>query len=350
MKQLIKTLAACMLCATLSMTAQAQQPETDAVTSAAHHDAERIELQQDIIERQNDSLQQMKLEQKKVESGVKQREMDIMKKKHLYSNIAAIVFIILLVITIIVSRSRIQRMRKLNNDLQEAHREVELALNVKQQFLKNISHEMRTPLNAIAGFANVLATSGDDMPRQERDRLYSIINENTNRLTHIIDNIIELSNYETCNSLPMSDVIDPGYLCTTVAKEMQPNVNQGVRLIATANLPENYTVRTNQQALRKMLSHLTENAVRYTDRGRVELYVHLSGSMLQFTVTDTGLGISEAHKKLLFQPYSEAEGDAHVMGVGLSICRCIARLLGGDIRYDNNYIHGTRFIVEIPDE
>lgn len=311
---------------------------------------EDLQKQQVIIDRQNDSLRKMELDRLKMEMAVHEREQAITEKKNLYITIGSIVFILVLIATIILNRIRMKRLRQLNSDLADAHHEVELALQVKHKFLNNVSHGMRTPLTSITGFADVLIEGNGTLTHHDTDKIYRLIKDNSLHLEHIINNLIELSTYETKSSLPKNDIVDPIEMTQQLIKEMQPQAHHAVRLTAQCNLPNNYTLRTDQTALKKILTHLLDNALKFTEHGRVELRTSLSGQKIIFSVTDTGTGLSDERQKVLFEPFAETQDNVQTMGVGLSICRSIARLLGGEIRLDTNYLHGCRFIVELPDD
>ena len=311
---------------------------------------EDLQKQQIIIDKQNDSLRKMELDRLRMEMAIHKREQGIAEKKSQYITIGSIIFILVLIVTIILNRIRMERLRQLNSDLADAHHEVELALQVKHKFLNNVSHGMRTPLTSIKGFADVLLEDNGTLTHHDTEKIYQIIKDNSINLEHIINNLIELSTYETKKSLPKNDIVDPIDMTRQLVKEMQPMAHHGVRLTAQCNLPNNYTLRTDQTALKKMLTHLLDNALKFTEHGSVELRASLSGQKIIFSITDTGTGLSEERQKALFEPFAETQDNVQTMGVGLSICRSIARLLDGEIHFDANYLHGCRFIVELPDD
>jgi signal transduction histidine kinase len=128
----------------------------------------------------------------------------------------------------------------------------------------------------------------------------------------------------------------------------RPRCKEGVRIFFESDLSDDYVVETNHEALETLLRHLLENAVQYTDKGVITVACTEYGDMVRTSITDTGKGIPPERREHIFDSFREMGSNVKLVGLGLSVCKVIVKLLGGDIWYDADYREGTRFIFEIP--
>lgn len=241
----------------------------------------------------------------------------------------------------------IRRRRQLQH-LQSLNRKLEHALAVKSSFLNNISHEMRTPLNSISGFTEILTMPGLELPQEEKDDLGQRVKESTTMLTSIIDKMLELTYYDGLNSLELTDTVEVDGFCRKLVAEYQPLTAPGVRLSYASQLPVGLTVRTAQTSLERVVRHVLDNAVQFTQKGSITVSASTAGAMLVFSVSDTGPGIPFKQQQTVFEQFVDTGEHLKTVGIGLSISRTICALLGGDISIDSNYLQGCRIIVRIP--
>lgn len=230
-------------------------------------------------------------------------------------------------------------------------RKAEKELDLKREFLNKLARQLRTPLNPITGFSNILASDNIQLSPEEREMMNEHIQEGTRRLTGIIDSMFELSFYESKSSLDKLDVFSPNLLCQNAidnikARNQKPNVE--VHLHST--LKDKLTVKSDLQSVSKVIHHLLDNAVKYTDEGAVLLNCSEEECYIRFSVSDTGRGIDPLWHKHIFEPMVITSGSAKASGMDLAICKAIADLLGGRIWLDETYKNGSRFIFEIPKE
>ena len=129
---------------------------------------------------------------------------------------------------------------------------------------------------------------------------------------------------------------------------MRPRCKPGVRIFYESDLPDDYAVQTNQEALEALLKHLLQNAVQYTDHGVITLACTEYGDMVRISVTDTGAGIAPELRDHVFDTFREMGDNVKLNGLGLTICKSIVRLLGGTIWLDTTYTEGSRFIFDLP--
>lgn len=230
-------------------------------------------------------------------------------------------------------------------------RKAEKELDLKREFLNKLARQLRTPLNPITGFSNILASDNIQLSPEEREMMNEHIQEGTRRLTGIIDSMFELSFYESKSSLDKLDVFSPNLLCQNAidnikARNQKPNVE--VHLHST--LKDKLTVKSDLQSVSKVIHHLLDNAVKYTDEGAVLLNCSEEERYIRFSVSDTGRGIDPLWHNHIFEPMVITSGSAKASGMDLAICKAIADLLGGRIWLDETYKNGSRFIFEIPKE
>lgn len=223
-------------------------------------------------------------------------------------------------------------------------------------FLDNVSHEIRTPLNSVIGFNDILnGVSGLHMEEDEKLMLREHLHKNADRLLTVVEDIIDLSKMQKgCLQLHKT-VVSLMEICCKARDAVRSEVQQGVRLgheypIA---LKDTY-LYTDGKRLEQLLRNLLTNACQHTYTGSVTLKVKTfkdeacDREMLQLRVDDTGEGIAHNQLDMLFRPFHKADCKSEGLGVGLSICREIARLLNGKVYLDTEYEDGTSFVFEMP--
>lgn len=243
----------------------------------------------------------------------------------------------------------IQPHKEIEGRLREARDKARENDRLKSAFLANMSHEIRTPLNAIIGFANLLTC--DDVPFSETERQeYSrLITANGDQLLRLISDILDLSKIES-NTMEfcfgehslhtlLSDIYQSQLLT------MPPQVE--LRL----ELPQaDTTIRTDASRLKQVVNNLINNAAKFTDKGNITFgYRTADGAgEVELFVRDTGKGISQEHLSRIFERFYKADSYVKGVGLGLSICRTITELLGGEISVVSAPGEGTCFKIVHP--
>lgn len=241
------------------------------------------------------------------------------------------------------------------SELAEA-RDLALQANqAKSRFLAGISHELRTPMNGFMGMAQLLAET--PLNADQRDML-DIAIQSSRHLHRLIEDLLDFSNIEHgqlhCEKKPFD-------LHATV-KDIAASFNDAMRakhLAFNAVLDEGLPRRVvgDPLRLRQVLGHLLDNAIKFTEKGRVALVVTACGNtrnpaLIRFTVHDSGIGISPEHQAKIFDLFSQADNSSTRqyggMGLGLTLCHHLARLMGGAVRLENLPTEGATFHVEIP--
>ncbi|MEA5418965.1 ATP-binding protein [Spirulina sp. CCNP1310] len=231
----------------------------------------------------------------------------------------------------------------------------ETANQAKSTFLATMSHELRTPLNAISGFAQLLATELDAPHHQEQ--LHTIQRSSQHLLT-LINDILDLSRIENGKLERTDQEVNLWELWKMMEGMFRFRAEQqglSFEIDIAPNVP--LTISSDPTRLRQILINLLSNAIKFTPMGEITLAVRYQADPLPatliLTVTDTGLGISEAELALLFTPFTQTETGRRAQqgaGLGLALCRQFAELLGGTITVESEVNVGTVFRVRLPCE
>ena len=233
-------------------------------------------------------------------------------------------------------------------ELQKAKEAAEAANFAKSRYLVGLSHELRTPLNAVLGYAQVLERDTGLTPT--RANSVRVIRRSAEHLSGLIDGLLDISKIEAGrlelarNEIRLTDFLDQLVEMFRFQAEAKGLV---FRFTRPHKLPE--VVATDEKRLRQVLVNLISNAIKFTDRGSVTLDMGMRHEIATFTVTDTGRGISEGELARIFEPFergSAAKG-APGLGLGLTISKMLATLMGGDIRVDSVVGEGSRFRVRM---
>ena len=291
---------------------------------------------------------QMNNERMKLEQRLLEDENATLKRWIFLIIIVAIV--VILAIVLWEHHHRIKHLEKENARLDKARQKAEKAFDMKNEFITHITDELRAPLNPIEGFSEILGMKDMELQPEEREELSKHIKDSSKHITKIIDELAELSLYESKKSLPVNYTISPNHLCRHMVDTMRPRCKQGVRIFFESELPDDYAVATNHEAIEALLRHLLENAVQYTDQGVITVACSEYGDKVNISVTDTGHGIPPEQREHVFDTFRELGDNVKLRGLGLPICKAIVNLLGGKIWLDADYHEGSRFIFELPSQ
>ena len=231
---------------------------------------------------------------------------------------------------------------------EKAHDEVQKALDLKREFLYNISQELRAPLNPITGMTDILTDDEYQLQTDERVAMSQHIKDNSKLLTKMVDNMIELSFYESKVSLPMDPPISPNAICTQMVDMLRNYCPKDVEMRFESSVPDFVMVTTNVECAEKVIKHLANNAFEHTSAGTVTLHCFQQGDRACIAVEDTGTGVAPELADHILGTSVKADGLAKTTGMGLTICQAIMKLLNGRIYLDKQYRGGARFVFELP--
>jgi signal transduction histidine kinase/ligand-binding sensor domain-containing protein len=238
------------------------------------------------------------------------------------------------------------------SELKKAKEKAEESDRLKSAFLANMSHEIRTPLNAIIGFSSLLA--GEDFGIDDRKRFHQIINENTEFLLRLIDDILDLSIIEANQLVINKTVFHINELMDNLYSNFSlTNKNKNVEIkLNNSVYNQHIKVYTDRLRLRQILINLMQNAIKFTKKGFIELGLFSENNNLVFYIKDTGTGISEENQILIFDRFRKLNKDGSVRGIGLglSISKKLVDILGGNITLESELGKGSTFYLTIEKE
>ncbi len=244
-------------------------------------------------------------------------------------------------------------LKKTIKNLKEAKLKAEESDNLKTAFLHNISHEIRTPLNGIIGFSSLLKDENFDSERI--DEYVSTIIRSGYKLSNIINNIVSIATIESGQEKVNLAPTDLQKLLEDIASDYKLKARErGLSYYFTNNTGSEKYITTDETKLYQILSNLLSNAIKFTSAGYIEFSASKNDGELAFTVKDTGIGIKDADKEVIFERFNQVSSDKDNLydgsGLGLSISKAYAKLLGGEIRVESVFGKGSAFHLRIPYE
>jgi signal transduction histidine kinase len=233
--------------------------------------------------------------------------------------------------------------------LGDARQAAEAASRAKSDFLANVSHEIRTPMTAILGYAQLLEAEVM-APAEKRDAL-AAIQTSGQHLLRIINDILEISRADTGTLDARFEPVRVQELLDGLRDQMLPIAAQRKLALEFRRDPALDTLASDAQRLRQILTHLIENALRFTERGGVTVSAQRSGDVVEIEVSDTGIGIAKDDLARIFQPFTQVDGSMSRkhggVGLGLTICQRLAEQLHGQITIASILGQGTQVRVRI---
>lgn len=241
----------------------------------------------------------------------------------------------------------VHKHKETEKHLEEAMQKAEVADRQKTVFLANMAHEIRTLLNSIVGFANLLCD--EHCAPEEKEGYRDTINYNNQMLLNLLNNVLDLTRIEAGLTSMHLQPCDINELMDTVIKSHKIALPEGV-LLVKEGVPTHLIVESDPLKLTQVFSNLVQNAINYTRYGKITLKAQVSydKKWIEFSVSDTGRGIEQEHVDHLFDRFYKVSEDMNGSGLGLPICRAILKMLGGSIRAESEIDRGTTVFFKIP--
>lgn len=252
---------------------------------------------------------------------------------------------VVLALFIFLSWRKIFRLKQSKQKMEEMNRKAENAIRKKNLFLSNMSHEVRTPLNAIVGFSTLMASEEIEVDEVSRKEYCEIIRINSYQLLKLINDIIDFSDFDEDNISMTIKEQDAVKICREVIETVAASYKLQVELRFDTSLTS-LMIDTDDSRLRQVLINLLVNATKFTTQGSIILRLERcadDADMALFSVTDTGCGIPLEKQKLIFERFEKLNDFVQGTGLGLSICLLILKRLKGKIWIDDKYTEGARF-------
>ncbi len=276
----------------------------------------------------------------KIESSKKDNEYALtVQKNNMRYLVMILTFLVLVVLLFVIINTVINHNRNL-----------EKVSEMKTAFVQNMSHEIRTPLNAIVGFSQLLSLPSGMLTDKEKEEYAGYITSNSNTLTMIVDDILNMSDVQTGDFHVTFESVNCNSTVRSAMKTVENDVPGGVNFYYTSEVDDNYMVTTDTRRVQQVLVNFFTNAFKHTKKGEIHINCSLKENpeYITFSVADTGDGVPADQAEAIFERFTKLDNFQQGAGLGLSICRMIAKKLGGEVKLDTSYTNGARFIFTIP--
>lgn len=240
-----------------------------------------------------------------------------------------------------------QQILRQNAALETAKIKAEEASLMKSRFIQDISHEVRTPLNAIVGFSHVVSELCVD--HVETQEYAEIIATNSDHLLRLFNDVLELSSLDEIKRLSYDTPTELHTPCRQTIEQVRTQLQPGVTL-HYISAESDLQILSNTLYVPRILSNLLHNAAKFTEHGSITLDCSICADTktIRYTVTDTGSGIPATMYDTLFDRFKKANSFSQGTGLGLALCRTVAEKMGGTLIFDTTYTGGSRFVLTLP--
>lgn len=268
----------------------------------------------------------------------------------------------LIIINIIYSQSRKQLakanmvLEKNNQELKQRNEELVIAREkalesdrLKSAFIQNMTHQIRTPLNIVTGFAQVINNDYETLSKDEIKMMVGQMMKNTDVITTIINKLIDLSIQQSRHCIERQDYVSCNDLCRESIRRMNFTHLDTVKVDVDTSVPDSLLIRTDKTILMKVFLELLQNADQFTQNGSIILGCYQPNeTSVCFSVTDTGQGIPEEYRTKIFTKFFKPNEFSEGLGLGLTLCQTAIEQMGGNLKLDEKYTTGARFIITLP--
>jgi signal transduction histidine kinase len=241
-----------------------------------------------------------------------------------------------------------QEAEQRTSELEQATQLARQASEQKTQFMQDMSHQIRTPLNIVHGFSQVLRDDCESIPDDEKQQIVETMYVQTNALDYMVSKLLTASLIESHQSISTNDIV----CCNQLAHEAYENASGIIAHTAEmrleSRLPDEFTVKTNAHHLLIALTELLFNALHFTTEGSVTMRIDADDAHVRFIIEDTGIGIPPDKADFIFEKFTKIDMFTEGLGLGLFLCRRVVELMGGTLTLDPQYTSGSRFVLEYP--
>ncbi|SFW24218.1 Signal transduction histidine kinase [Prevotellaceae bacterium HUN156] len=267
--------------------------------------------------------------------------------RYVYALIAIACLLLLLVLALFyIVQARRLHMR----EMKKAYKRALESDKMKTAFIQNVSHEVRTPLNVITGFAQVMANPDNQLSAEERRTMADMMVHNTYRITNMINEVLMISVHESAAERKLTQIV-----CNDAFSKIVSNFyigkdkEQAIEMRYESTLDDEFSIESEERVVRLILIQLLDNAVKNTTSGTITLKASITDNQLMLVVEDTGSGVPAHEAEHIFERFVKLDPFMEGLGIGLTFARTMAQRLGGDVKCDTSYQGtGARFVVMIP--
>ena len=275
--------------------------------------------------------------------------------------IVTLILIIFFLIYTIQRRRAYRALNATNRQLMLANERAEESSRMKTEFIQKISHEVRTPLNLLSGYSQVLGNMDIEIDEEELQDICEKIVQNSERITSMVDKFIDLSMVYSNTGIECQDTVSPAKVAEQAVEmsEIRKTAHLDFEIQVS---PEAEVLRfvVNQKMAVKALYLLLDNAIKFThplvlegrkdrrSKAHVTLRIGADSDQVTFVVEDTGIGVPSEQAEHIFDEFVQLNKYSEGTGIGLSIARSLVRRMNGDITLDTTYTDGARFVMSLP--
>jgi signal transduction histidine kinase len=244
----------------------------------------------------------------------------------------------------------ISEKKKMIDDLIVAKEKAEEINRLKSQFFANMSHELRTPFMGILGYAELLKDKVNDL---EGLSFIEGITRSSNRMIETLTNILDLTKFETGQTETTKCQLDVKLVILEICEQFKYQARlKKINITCEINLPNGFTLLTNEKMFRSIVLNIVSNAVKFTMQGSIKVNSFIDNSDFVFEVEDTGIGIPNDKLHIIFDEFRQvSEGHSRSFegsGIGLSIVKKFTELLNGRIIVESELNKGSKFLITFP--
>ena len=282
-----------------------------------------------------------------IQSEMKVHEAD--KKASRYFIFGLLVTIVLLILLLLAMSYIYNSRRRHMKQLERAYQHALESDKMKAAFIQNISHEIRTPLNIINGYAQILSSPDYELSASERQAISNIVMRNTDTITTLVNETLELSSMEAGTIAEKKDKVQLHKLIGDEMHTLQKMSNNTVQMNYHSTLAPDYELMTSEVLLRRIINTLIDNAIKNTPQGSITVSTIVANDILTISVEDTGTGVPEGEEEHIFERFVKLDDFKKGLGLGLPLCRALCKRLEGNVVLDKSYEGpGARFVVTLP--
>ena len=289
---------------------------------------------------------------------------------HVYYLLLLLAIVLIFAVFLYISRKRLKRTNAMletsynvlemsNDELLEANQELikanaraEESSKMKTNFIQQISHEIRTPLNILSGFTQLITSPDIELDKEELDNINKGIVENTERITRLVNKMLELSDASSCAVIGRNDAVPALQVAVEAIDAIGFANPQGFAFdFQFSPDAETVTLQTDLRSAVRALTLILGNTRKFVAKDRplkIVLRLSVVDDKVEYSVEDNGIGVPPEESEHIFEEFVQLDEFYEGTGIGLTVARSLARRLGGDIVLDTAYSPGARFVFSLP--
>ena len=244
-------------------------------------------------------------------------------------------------------RSERDNVLRAQKELIAARDQAQVASRHKTDFINNMTHEIRIPLNAIADYSRLIADCADDDKRPYLDHYAKLIDLNNELAQTMVNDVLDISEIDNSRLKINPQPVSANELCTMAVESVCHHITSDVTM-DFVKPDSDVTINTDPRRVEQVLINLLSNAVKFTREGFVRLSYSVEDGRVLFSVADSGSGIPEGKEDVIFERFEKLDNTTQGAGLGLPIARLVAGMLRGTVTLDRSYSPGARFVFSIP--